>query len=136
MLVTNAEVPILEGVSVLSGVRPGTAELRSAFEKADIFCLPTLGDCTSVAIGEAMAAGLPVVTTTVGSNRETVTDGATGILVEPSNDDQLFDALEALATDPIGRREMGARARLEAQCRMHASNNASRVLSMLEAVAG
>jgi glycosyltransferase involved in cell wall biosynthesis len=135
VLVTNADVPDIAGVAVLRGVQPGTPELRLAFEQADIFCLPTLGDCTSVAIGEAMAAGLPVITTTVGSNRETVKDGVTGMLVEPGNDAQLFNALETLTDNPAKRREMGANARVDAKCRMDASRNASRVLSMLEAVA-
>lgn len=81
VLVTGHAVATAEGVRVEAGVAPGTERQHRAFAEADIFCLPTHGDCTSVAIGEALAAGLPVVTTTVGSNAETVRHGETGLLI-------------------------------------------------------
>ena len=82
-----------------------------------------------------MAAGLPVITTPVGSNRETVTDGATGLLVEPNDDAQLLDALRTLTADANKRFEMGLRGRIDARARMDAARNAERVLTTLEEVA-
>ncbi len=129
-IMTEAHIAEEPGVSVLHGVRPGTAEFREAWEAADIFCLPTLGDCTPVALGEAMAAGLPVVTTTVGSNRETVVAG-TGLLVEPGRTSALHDALRTLVTNREQRQEMGASARAHAREHLSARTNANRLIDHL-----
>src|SRR5690606_37904076 len=53
VLVTEDDVTAAPPGALRRGVRPGTPELLDAFAQADIFCLPTLGDCTPVALGEA-----------------------------------------------------------------------------------
>src|SRR5690606_32186890 len=62
ILMTESNVEPRDGVRVELGVRPGMDRFRELWEEADIFCLPTLGDCTPIALGEALAAGLPVIT--------------------------------------------------------------------------
>ena len=134
LLVTEADVRPRDGIEVRTGIRPNTPELLAAFAEADIFCLPTLGDCTPVAIGEAMAAGLPVVTTNVGSNSEWVTPEV-GRLVEAGSTAQLAAALMELVDNPTLRRQVGADARRRALTHMHADRNAARILDLLEDVA-
>ncbi|MGE5597680.1 MAG: glycosyltransferase family 4 protein [Hyphomicrobiales bacterium] len=134
VLVTEAQVPERPGVRVVHGVRPGTPEQFRAFAEADIFCLPTYGDCTSVAIGEALAAGLPVVTTSVGSNRETVPEAA-GRIIAPGDAPALTAALDELASDASLRLRAGEAAREHARAHMDAAANARRVLALLEEVA-
>lgn len=135
VLVTGAAVPERCGVSVERGVTPGSARLLAAFAAADIFCLPTRGDCTSVAIEEAMAAGLPVVTTPVGSNEETVRDGESGLLVPPGDVAALRDALARLIDDAAVRRSMGMAARERAHAAYDAEANARAIIDLVEAVA-
>jgi glycosyltransferase involved in cell wall biosynthesis len=60
---------------------------------------------------EAMAAGLPVVATTVTGNPEIVDDGVNGLLVPPEDVPALAEALARLLQDETLRREMGAAAR-------------------------
>jgi len=60
---------------------------------------------------EAMARGLPVVSTTLESVREAVTDGAHGLLVPPGDSAALADALAQLLGDPEMRRRLGGAAR-------------------------
>ncbi len=134
-IVTNVAVPSVPGVRVEHDIRPGTERLFNAFQEADIFCLPTLGDCTPVAIEEAMAAGLPVVTTSIGANTETVLDGVTGRLVAPGNVPALRDALLDLIRDRGKREAMGAAARTRARELLDAESNAARVLGLLRDVA-
>jgi glycosyltransferase involved in cell wall biosynthesis len=134
-LVTNGIASAPPGIDILRDIRPATPELFATFSGADIFCLPTLADCTSVAIGEAMAAGLPVITTTVGSNSQTVRDGESGLLVPPGDVAALASALERMVDDATLRESLGRRAREEAHAHLDASVNAGRLFDLLAELA-
>jgi glycosyltransferase involved in cell wall biosynthesis len=73
-----------------------------------VFCLPSLEDALPLVIMEAMAAGLPVVSTTVGGIPELVEDGRSGMLVPPGDAPALARALTSLLQDPARGRAMGA----------------------------
>lgn len=135
VIVTDADVPRTPRVRVVCGIRPGTDEQRQVFAEADIFCLPTRGDCTPVVLGEAMAAGLAVVTTRVGSNAETVAAGETGFLVEPGDEVELGESLRALVDDAGLRERLGRNGRAVARDRMDAAANARKVIDWMRAVA-
>jgi glycosyltransferase involved in cell wall biosynthesis len=78
---------------------------------ADAFVLPSQTEGLSNALLEAMAAGLPIVATSVGGNADLIEDGVNGRLVPPRRSDALGDALAALLADAPLRRGLGARAR-------------------------
>jgi spore coat protein SA len=74
--------------------------LAEEFRLADIFCLPaTYNDPFPLAILEAMASGLPVVSTKRGGIPEAFVEGG-GVLVAPSSARELADAIQNLAFDP------------------------------------
>ncbi len=78
---------------------------------ADVFCLATKSEGWCNAITEALACGLPVVTTRVGGNEEIVRDGRDGLLV-PFWDAGAFQAAVGAALDrQWDRAEISARAR-------------------------
>ena len=133
-LVTEAPVEPHPSVDVRHGIRPGTQGLLDAFAEADIFCLPTLRDCTPLVIDEAMAAGLPVITTDVASNVEWVPP-ETGLLVPPADDDTLEHALRQLVDEPETRARLGGAAREWARTHMDAERNAGRVVDFMTALA-
>jgi len=64
-------------------------EIPGYMVAADIFVLPSLSEGFPNVLLEAMAAGLPIVATSVGGIPEIVTDGENGFLVEPGNSQQL-----------------------------------------------
>ncbi len=134
-LVTPEKVDCAPGVTVIGNAGPASPELTAAYANADIFCMPTRGDCTPLVLGEAMAAGLPVITSRIGSNAETVSDGVDGLLVAPSDLVSLTAALRRLVDDSAFRSAAGAAARAKAAERFHAGRNAQRVLRLLESVA-
>ena len=81
----------------LAGYVPD-ADLLTYFAAADVFVLPTLLEGFGIPLIEAMAAGLPVVTTTAGSAGEVVGDA--GLTVPPGDSAALAFALDRVLTEP------------------------------------
>lgn len=83
----------------------------SAFMRTlDVFVLPSFAEGTSKSIIEAMAHGLPIITTEVGGSPDLLTR-ETGILIPPGDSSALAEAMELLASDPALRKQMGQAAR-------------------------
>lgn len=80
------------------------AELRDA----DVFCLPSFAEGLPVSIMEAMAVGVPVVTTYISGIPELVVDGATGWVVPAGDDESLARALQSALTSPDRQRVVAA----------------------------
>jgi glycosyltransferase involved in cell wall biosynthesis len=92
--VERIQVLGLENHVTLTGYRSDIPELLGLL---DIFTLPTFNhEGLPRSILEAMAMGLPVVTTDIRGCREAVIEGQTGFIVPPQNTDQLSAALEKL----------------------------------------
>lgn len=90
------------------GHRADATRLMAAF---DVFCLASIHEGLPIAVMEALAIGLPIVTTDVGGIREIVTDGAEAMVVPTGRPDCLADALSAVVTDDRRRVAMAIAAR-------------------------
>ena len=86
------------------------AHLRAAYAGADLFVLPSHYEGYGMVVTEAIAAGLPVLTTTGGALSETLPPGA-GIVVPPDDVDALTEALAALIGDRARRHALREGAR-------------------------
>lgn len=86
-------------------------DLATIYGATDVFALTSRNEGTPVALIEAMAAGVPGVSTDVGGVGDVIPDESTGILVPPDAAPALAAAVLRLLNDPHLRREMGARAR-------------------------
>ncbi len=135
-LATGADVANEPGIVVHRGLRPNSAELIALYHDADVFCLPTLGDCLPMVLSEAGAARLPMVATDVGALREIVQDGRTGIIVEPGNVRSLVAALSRLITDANLRKTCGDNAVALVADRFDAAKNSARIVDLLLDVMG
>jgi glycosyltransferase involved in cell wall biosynthesis len=82
---------------------------------ADAFLLTSTSEGIPLTVIEAMAAGLPVVSTDVGGVREVVADGETGLLAPAGDDAALTAHVLRLAGDADLRRRMGAAGRTRAK---------------------
>lgn len=91
-----------------------SAEVLSRMRDTDIFVLSSVEEGISNAVLEAMATGVPVVTTNAGGMAEAVTDGVEGFVVPVRDIPSLADRIERLATNADLREEMGAAARVRA----------------------
>jgi glycosyltransferase involved in cell wall biosynthesis len=118
------------------GVKPRAAELLDLYRRADIFALPSRGDCLPQVLAEAAAAGLPLVATPTGAVPEIVRDGENGFLVPIGSAAALAVALRRLVADKSLRRRMG-RASMAMATREHdAAANNQRIFALMAAAAG
>lgn len=75
--------------------------------RATVFVLPSYNEGLPVGILEAMAVGLPVISTTVGGIPDAVENGVEGLLIAPRNVDALVAAIAKLLRNPELRQQMG-----------------------------
>jgi len=108
--VTNTDISAIPaGVSrhVYRDLKPQTPKLVELFRDADMFVLPTRAECYGLVITEAMACGLPVISSPIGAIPELVRDGVNGYLVPPSSVPNLRRAIQTLVERPALRFAMG-----------------------------
>jgi glycosyltransferase involved in cell wall biosynthesis len=134
-LVTQEPLQPGPNLYVYNGVKPKSETLTRLFAEADLFVFPTLADCAPVAVTEALAASLPVISTRVGAIPESVQDGKTGLLVDAGNVEQLRQALEWLLEHPEQRVEMGHLGRRLVEADYDAEKNCQRLLEILKTAA-
>jgi glycosyltransferase involved in cell wall biosynthesis len=87
------------------GFRKDVPDLLPQF---DVFVLPSLSEGLSVAILEALAAGVPVLTTAVGGSPEVITSGETGLLVPSMDPAALADRICLLLSDTALRKRLAS----------------------------
>lgn len=83
-------------------------DVTSILQRSDVFLMSSRYEGISLAILEAMRAGLAVVATNVGGVANTVDSGVTGILVPDDDVDAFTQAMRQMLVDPVGRGRMGA----------------------------
>ena len=85
--------------------------LAPYYQAMDVYVLPSLSETTSLTTMEAMASGLPVITTPVGLIKEYVVDGQNGFFIPKKNPNKLLKKLEYLKNNPVARAKLGKNAR-------------------------
>jgi glycosyltransferase involved in cell wall biosynthesis len=134
-IVTREDVDTtgLTDVTVHRSLGPNAEGLMALYARADIFIFPTFADTLPLVLMEAMASGLPVVTTAVGALREEVEDGVTGFLVPAGDVDALAAATLRLVRSPALRQEMGRAGRLRAGRLFNGASNYPQLLNVCKA---
>ncbi|MBP2673624.1 MAG: putative glycosyltransferase [Deltaproteobacteria bacterium] len=113
--------------------------MRDLFNAADLFVLPSIStriwkEQFGMVLVEAMACGVPVVTTLSGSIPEVVGDA--GILVPPDDPGELAGAIAALCLSGDTRRELGRKGRARAVARFDSKGIAIQVAEVFRRVLG
>lgn len=88
------------------------------YERADIFVLPTHAEAMPISVIEAMAAGLPIISTAVGGIPEILGHGEEGLLFPAGDVKALAEAIRVLVEDRQTRVTMGRNARKRARKQM------------------
>jgi glycosyltransferase involved in cell wall biosynthesis len=119
----------------LSITWPGAVDNVPAYlQAAEAYVSPSTYEGCSLALIEAMASGLPAISTSVGIADEVVTDGRTGRLVPPDSPEQLRQALEWLFEHPERWAQMGAAARAAVVGRYSMDAVADRYVALLRSL--
>jgi glycosyltransferase involved in cell wall biosynthesis len=118
---------------LFTGLRRDVPELLPAM---DIACLTSTYECAPLAVMEAMAAGVPIVTTDVGAVPDMVTDGVEGFIVPRGDHDALAERISLLARDGDLRAALGANGRLRAEREYRIEDTAAEFQRLLVSLAG
>jgi glycosyltransferase involved in cell wall biosynthesis len=122
------EASNLGGRALLVGVFDSVDELLAA---ADLFVWPALEAGTSMSLLEAMAAGLPIVTTDIAGNRRLVTHDQQALLVPPGNMAAMVAAMGRLLDDRQLAIRLGTAARARAAAEFSLAKMADQHLTLL-----
>jgi glycosyltransferase involved in cell wall biosynthesis len=102
--------PELAARVVVHGPRPAD-EVAAMYEAADAFVLPSTKEPYGTVLGEALAAGLPVVGWDAGNLPHLITNGREGVILPVGDLDGLTTAIASLAADEGARDSMADAAR-------------------------
>jgi glycosyltransferase involved in cell wall biosynthesis len=108
--------------------------LERQYERADLFVLPSYLEGYGMALAEAAAHGLPIVSTTAGAIPETV-PAAASVLVPPGDSRALVKALASVLDDPEKRATLAANARAASASLPTWSSAAAKFAAALDGVA-
>jgi glycogen synthase len=110
------------------------AEVARRYREADLFTLPSSAEAFGNVFAEALASGLPIVSSAVGGIPDLVEHGTNGLLVKPGDINGLAAAIRYLADDPELRMAMAGRNRAKAEATLEWSHVTRRYLSTYEAI--
>jgi glycosyltransferase involved in cell wall biosynthesis len=109
-------------------------DLEAAYEAADLFVLPSLGEGLPMAVLEAMAHGKCVLATDVPGNSDVVRDGVTGALVKARDSAELAHRIDVLLGNDDLRASLGAQARRDVEQNYSSSSVMKRILDVYREV--
>ncbi|HEX6292346.1 MAG TPA: glycosyltransferase family 4 protein [Herpetosiphonaceae bacterium] len=105
LLALAQELRITDAATFLGGIPD--AEVKAEYAHCDVFCMPSVQEGFGIVFLEAMASGLPVVSTTAAAIPEVVRHGESGILLPPGDVVGIAGALLLLLTDHQRRAQYG-----------------------------
>ncbi|MBC8140734.1 MAG: glycosyltransferase family 4 protein [Armatimonadetes bacterium] len=119
LAVGRGDEAIYRGLAEAGGVAnrvvlaPATPDIEKVLAAGDMFVFPTFYEAFSLVVTEALASGLPVITTQASGTAEVLKNGESGIVLpDPTDITALASAIDALvAATPAERERMGAAAR-------------------------
>ena len=124
----------VENIRVHCDLTANCEPLKQLYAQADVFVFPTEADSFGMVVSEAMAAGLPVITTDIAALCEQVEHQVNGLIVPPSNANALSDAIQTLKNDRAKITAMAAASRRIAEKRFDARRNYGEILSLMKSI--
>ena len=125
----------LKSVSIIGLV--DYSEIAKVYQSADIFVNPVIWEEPFGLVNiEAMATGLPVISSKIGGIPEIVVEGKTGFVVPPNNVQALVEAIESLLDDEKLRIKMGKEGRRRVENLFTWETHVSKLISLYHLMLG
>jgi len=135
VLVGEGQVPVPVAPWLRRLGRLDNRDVLALYAAADVVVVPSvIPDALSRVVLEAMAAGRPVIGTTVGGTPELIEAETTGLLVARSDQTALAAAITRLLDDPALAGRLGAAARARVETRFSPEASVDRLLALYAAV--
>jgi colanic acid/amylovoran biosynthesis glycosyltransferase len=125
---------LIDHVAFVGELPPG--EVVGRLAEADVFCLPSFAEGLPVSIMEAMAVGVPVVTTLISGIPELADDHRTALTVPAGNAEALAEALAELVADPYLGERLAKAARAEVETHHSIGRNVEHLAHWFEHAQG
>ena len=110
-------------------------ELNLAYSSADIYLIPTTRyEGLPLALLEAMAHGIPTISSEIGGNSDVITHNHDGIFIKPGNLSELISAIRRLGNDQEERRRISQAARATTERRFDKERMIDETLQTLESL--
>lgn len=110
-VVTRDPVAPDDGLNVHMGVKAGSQEWRDLWNNADLFVFPSQMETFGIVLVEAMAFGVPIISTSTGAAEELLGDGLAGEILASADAMGLETAIRGLIAQPQLRARMSANGR-------------------------
>lgn len=110
---TVKEQPYLESLADELGIKEQIhflgycKDICEILQMSDVFILPSYREGLSRSLIEAMASGLPVITSRIRGNIDMIVEGQGGVLCSPDRPEEFVDAIQTLNSDKQKRADMG-----------------------------
>jgi glycosyltransferase involved in cell wall biosynthesis len=119
-------------VYIHSNFKPNDEGLLQLYAASDLFVMPTRADQSPFVLLEAMAIGLPLITTRVGGIGNVVADGETGFLIDVDDAEALAHRLRLLIADGELRQRMAAQSAAFVDREYSSARNVPRILEAMK----
>jgi glycosyltransferase involved in cell wall biosynthesis len=113
---------------------PFTDDVPEFMAAIDVFALPSFAETFGYVLIEAMAMEKPIVATNAGGVPEIITDGKTGLLVEPKDPTALAAAILKILKDDTHGISLGRTARAEALQKYNIARSAAKLIEAIDRV--
>lgn len=110
------------------------SDMPDIYRMLDLVVIPSFSEGHPNVLLEAMACGIPVVSTDVGGVRESI--GKAGLLVQPGSPEELAAAMVTVLNDPIRARELATADQSEVLARFDPQQRAQRIQALYDEVLG
>ncbi len=131
---TIKDLRLTDRVHLLGRISP--TDMRRQLSEASVFVLPSFQENSPMAIEEAMAVGIPVISTNLCGMPFMIREDETGYLTPPGDCQALAERLTRLSTDDALRSRMGQSAKEEALRRFHPATVVDKTKKVYEGILG
>jgi starch synthase len=114
-------------IFVHRGITAFSPEWKQLYAQADVFVLPTRYEAFGIVFVEAMAAGLPVIATSISAIPEIIGENETGLLIERDDGQALAERIEMLLDNAVLRRRLGENGPPRVTALFDAAKNAAKL---------